>query len=49
MPSMECQVCAGSGYVQEDGATAIICRRCEGTGVVIVDESGGDTIGDATG
>jgi hypothetical protein len=50
MPSMECQLCAGSGYVQvEDGARTFICARCEGTGVVFVDEDAGDAIGDAAG
>ncbi len=50
MPSMECPVCDGTGYVQEeDGATTVIFARCEGTGVVFVDVAVGDAIGDAAG
>jgi DnaJ-class molecular chaperone len=48
MPSLDCPVCDGTGYVQaEDGAATIICTQCEGTGVVFVDETAGDAIGDA--
>ena len=49
MPSMECLVCAGRGYVQEDAARPSICARCDGTGVLFVDENAGDATGDAAG
>jgi hypothetical protein len=42
MPSLDCPSCEGSGYVQGEGGTIIICARCDGTGVVFVDE---DTTG----
>jgi DnaJ-class molecular chaperone len=44
MPSLDCPRCDGSGQVQEDGATPSICMRCEGTGVVFVDEGAGDAL-----
>jgi DnaJ-class molecular chaperone len=47
MPSLNCPVCDGSGYAQEDGDTTSICTRCEGTGVVFVDEGTGDALSDA--
>jgi DnaJ-class molecular chaperone len=49
MPSLDCPICNGSGYVQEDGEPPAICTRCEGTGVVFVEETAGDAIGDAAG
>ena len=42
MPSLDCPTCNGSGYVQQDDTT-IICSRCDGTGVLFVDEDAGDT------
>jgi len=49
MPSLDCPNCEEPGYRQgEDGAT-IICSRCEGTGVVCVDEDAGDALSDAHG
>ena len=47
MPSLDCPVCEGSGYVQGDDGATIICARCEGTGVVFVDETAGDVLSDA--
>ena len=38
MPSLDCPLCAGSGYVQDDDGESGICARCDGTGVVFVDE-----------
>ncbi len=49
MPSLESPRTAGSGYVQEENGTTVICTRCEGTGVVFVDETAGDALGDAAG
>jgi DnaJ-class molecular chaperone len=49
MPSLDCPTCQGSGYVQEEGGLTIICARCDGTGVVFVDESTGDALSDAGG
>jgi DnaJ-class molecular chaperone len=46
MPSLDCPVCAGSGYVPEDGGRSTICARCAGTGVVFVDEDTGDALSD---
>ena len=43
MPSLDCPTCHGSGYVQQDDDTTIICSQCDGTGVVFVDEDEGDT------
>jgi DnaJ-class molecular chaperone len=47
MPSLDCPRCAGSGYVQGDGGETTICARCDGTGVVFVDEATGDALSDA--
>ena len=41
MPSLDCPVCAGSGYVHEDAGETTICARCDGTGVVFVEEIAG--------
>jgi len=49
IPSLDCPSCAGSGYVQKDGGETTICTRCDGTGVVFVDEDAGDTLSDARG
>jgi DnaJ-class molecular chaperone len=49
MPSLDCPHCAGSGYVQQDGGETTICARCEGTGVVFVDEDAGDALSDVQG
>jgi DnaJ-class molecular chaperone len=49
MPSLDCPMCEGSGYVQEDGGLTSICVRCDGTGVVFVDEATGDALSDAGG
>ena len=49
MPSIECPSCNGSGYVQEDGGERPICARCDGTGVVFVDEGVGDVLSDDQG
>jgi DnaJ-class molecular chaperone len=38
MPSMACPACNGTGYAQEEGDATPICSRCEGTGVLFVDE-----------
>jgi DnaJ-class molecular chaperone len=38
IPSLDCPVCEGSGYVQGDDGETLICVRCDGTGVVFVDE-----------
>jgi DnaJ-class molecular chaperone len=43
MPSLDCPTCMGSGYVQQDDDTTMICARCDGTGVLFVDEDAGDT------
>jgi hypothetical protein len=31
------------GHVQQDDDSTIICSRCDGTGVVFVEEDAGDT------
>jgi DnaJ-class molecular chaperone len=49
MPSFDCPTCDGGGYVQADDGETIICARCEGTGVVFVDEDAGDTLSDTQG
>ena len=49
MPSLDCPVCEGSGYVHEDGGRTSICARCEGTGVVFVDEGRGEVLSDTGG
>jgi DnaJ-class molecular chaperone len=49
MPSLDCPMCEGSGYVQQDGGLTSICVRCDGTGVVFVDEATGDALSDAGG
>jgi DnaJ-class molecular chaperone len=51
MPSMECALCDGTGYVREDdGDSPGICTRCEGTGVVFVEEElAGDARADGAG
>jgi DnaJ-class molecular chaperone len=49
MPSLDCPVCEGRGYVQEEDGLTSICARCDGTGVVFVDESTGDALSDAEG
>ena len=46
MPSRDCPSCEGRGYVQEDGGETTICARCDGTGVVFVDETAGDALSD---
>ncbi len=43
MPSLDCPTCGGSGYLQQDDHTTIICSQCDGTGVLFVDEEAGDT------
>ena len=47
MPSIDCPISAGSGYVPGDDDAPIICSRCEGTGVLSVDEGLGDALSDA--
>jgi DnaJ-class molecular chaperone len=49
MPSLDCPVCEGSGYVQVDGGESTICARCDGTGVVFVDGGAGDVPSDDRG
>jgi DnaJ-class molecular chaperone len=49
MPSLDCPTCKGRGYVQRDDGETIICARCEGTGVLFVDEDTDDAQGDASG
>jgi hypothetical protein len=39
IPSLDCPVCEGSGYVQGDDGETLICARCDGTGVVFVDDT----------
>jgi DnaJ-class molecular chaperone len=41
MPSLDCPTCDGRGYVQGDDGETTICARCEGTGVVFVDDDTG--------
>ena len=47
MPSLDCPVCEGTGYAQDDAGETLICARCEGTGVLFVDEDAGDALSDA--
>ena len=47
MPSLDCPVCEGRGYVQRDDGETVICARCDGTGVVFVDDDAGDALSDA--
>jgi DnaJ-class molecular chaperone len=49
MPSLDCPHCDGSAYAQENGDAISICTRCDGTGVVFVDEDTADAMSDATG
>jgi len=49
MPALDCPVCEGSGYVQEDEGNTIICSRCDGTGVLFVEEDAGDALSDPRG
>ena len=44
MPSLDCRICAGTGYVRDDAGATVVCARCDGTGVVFVDESEGDVM-----
>jgi DnaJ-class molecular chaperone len=46
MPSLDCPVCVGSGYVQGDDGETVICARCDGTGVVFVNEGADDARSD---
>jgi hypothetical protein len=43
MPSLDCLTCQGSGDVQQDDDTTIICSRCDGADVLFVDEDSADT------
>ena len=45
MPSMDCRNCDGTGYEKDAAGEDIICSRCEGTGMLFVDEGAGD-VGD---
>jgi hypothetical protein len=47
MPSFDCPSFDGSGYVQGEDGETLICARCEGTGVVFVDEDAGGALSDA--
>jgi DnaJ-class molecular chaperone len=47
LQSRECPTCDGSGSVQRDDGETRICARCEGTGVLFVDEDAGDALSDA--
>ena len=49
MPSMDCFVCQGSGYVQDDDGATSICAKCDGTGVLFVDEDRGDALSEERG
>lgn len=40
MPAMDCPNCDGSGYVEAADGTTAVCARCDGTGVVFIDEEG---------
>ena len=38
LPSRDCPTCDGRGSVQGDAGETLICARCDGTGVVFVDD-----------
>ena len=38
MPSRDCPTCDGRGSVQGDDGETLICARCDGTGVLFVDD-----------
>ncbi len=43
MPSIDCPACDVSGYVEEERLTRV-CTRCDGTGVVFIEEDTHDAV-----
>ena len=49
MPSIDCPYCTGTGYTEDATGDEMICPRCDGTGVLFVDEDMDDALSDARG
>jgi predicted hydrocarbon binding protein len=43
MPSIDCPACDVSSYVEEERLTRV-CTRCDGTGVVFIEEDTHDAV-----